>query len=223
MLIRASNTAANYHQLLEQFLPGDTTAYFANLMAQRQLNLRVSKPRKTKLGDYRTRAQGEAPSISLNANLNPYAFAIVLLHEIAHHDSFAQHGPRIKPHGQEWQSAYRVLAFPLLEQNIFPPDLQEAFTQYLDNPSASSCTDHRLLRAMRAYDPIPENAGQENPGSGFHMLDDLPADARFRWRDGRYFVKMHKIRTRIRCYEIHTRRIYLFHPLAEVQPEANAH
>lgn len=215
MKITATSDARAYHRVLERFAPPASIDYMARMMAERRISLRMAKPRKTKLGDYRSGNQERPPAISLNSNLNPYAFVIVLLHEIAHHDTFRRYGSSVKPHGPEWQQAYRRISQPVLEARILPDDLQSAFARYLHEPAASSCTDHNLLRVMRVYD-LP---GSHEPGFRHSILEDLPEGARFRWRDGRFFVKMEKVRTRIRCYETQTRRIYLFHSLAEVAPD----
>lgn len=217
MKVPATPHAAAYHRVLQRYTIDALSDYLSGLLATRLIDMRISKPRTSKLGDYRMGHKNRHPAISLNADLNTYAFAIVLLHEIAHHDSFTHHGRHIKPHGKEWQSAYRTLSGPLLVRSIFPPDLQRAFIKYLNQPSASSCTDHNLLRAMRAYDPVEGDAS--HAAAHLVTLDELPVQARFRWRDGRSFVKIKKIRTRIRCYEIHSKGIYLFHAMAQVQPE----
>ena len=46
------------------------------------LEIKVTKPRKSKLGDFKV--IGDQLIISINNNLNKYAFLITLVHEIAH-------------------------------------------------------------------------------------------------------------------------------------------
>ena len=91
---------------------------------------------------------------------------------------------------------------------VFPDDIKHAICIYLQNPSASSCTDLNLMRVMQQYDQPTETIKVEN----------LAADHLFAIPNGRVFRKQQLVRKRYRCVEIKTGRVYLFNPLADIKP-----
>lgn len=171
--------------------------------------MKVSKPRLTKLGDYRPPYRVNDPHrISVNGNLNPFAFAVTLMHEIAHLYTHKTYGNRVKPHGEEWKSYFRQLMQPLLTKDIFPESISVALNNYLDNPAASSCTDEKLYLALEQYNDKSKEVSR---------VSDLEPGARFLFR-GRVFRLEYKLRKRYRCIEIETNRQYNFSALAEISP-----
>jgi hypothetical protein len=110
------------------------------------------------------------------------------------------------PHGKAWKLKFKELATPFLNKDIFPPDVLDAFTNYLINPKASSSSDINLYKALRNQD--------ENNECTF--LIELPKGTRFEY-NGRFFEKEEKRRTRILCRELNTKKQYLFSPVAEVK------
>ena len=46
---------------------------------------------------------------------------------------------------------------PFFEKDVFPPDVKQAITKYLNNPAASSCSDLNLYRSLRQYDAPKES------------------------------------------------------------------
>jgi len=96
------------------------------------------------------------------------------------------------------------------QQGIFPHDIAGALRAYVRNPSASSCSDHDLLRALRRYDA---------KDTGVRHLEDLPQDALFSLhasRSRQLFQKGKKIRTRYHCLELISHKEYFVSALAEV-------
>lgn len=168
---------------------------------------RISRSRKTKLGDYRAPFRDGPHKISVNHDLNMYAFLITTIHEFAHLQTWQQHQHRVKPHGQEWKLHYKELMAPFLQLNIFPADILQAIVRYIENPAASSCTDINLYRILKKYD-------KDQPGQ--HTIESIPDDSIFALQDGRIFQKQEKLRKRYKCIELSTDRIYLIHPIAEV-------
>ena len=69
---------------LQHFLPPNTYDAVSAYLHQYHVHLTVAKERKSILGDYRHRTHGKNHRISVNGNLNKYAFLITLLHELAH-------------------------------------------------------------------------------------------------------------------------------------------
>jgi len=167
---------------------------------------KITRSRSTKLGDYRAPYAGQGHRISVNHDLNPYAFLVTTIHEFAHLQTWNKYQHRVKPHGQEWKKTFRELMEPFLALEIFPTAIRVAISQYLENPAASSCTDMNLYRALRQYDPPNDKV----------TVETLPVDSIFKLPNGRVFQKKEQIRKRFRCIELASNRIYLFNPIAEV-------
>lgn len=179
-----------------------------DLLKSEPVQLRIARPRKTKFGDYRFPGTDGRHKISVNANLNPYAFLITLIHEMAHLKAFKEYGRTIKPHGPEWQTYFRKLAHPFLEAGIFPDDIKHHFISSLQRGTASSCTDVNLFRQLKVYDETP---------SHILTLEELPAGATFAIGAKKIFRKGPKLRKRYKCLNLINKREYMVHPLAEVQ------
>jgi len=171
-----------------------------------QCEFKISKSRATKLGDYRHPFKGLGHKISVNNNLNRYAFLVTTVHEFAHLLTWNDHKNKVKPHGGEWKHNFKRMMTPFLDQQVFPEDLQQAISTYLSNPSASSCTDLKLSRALKKYDSAIDHS----------RLEELPQHAIFTIKDGRRFKKGEQLRKRFRCECLDNGNIYLFSPLAEV-------
>lgn len=197
---------------LSAYIPEQAAPVIARWIDVYKAQLKISRPRSTKLGDYRPPYNGHPHRISVNANLNPYAFLVTLVHEFAHLVTWNHHGNKAKSHGKEWKSFFRRMMQPFFEAGIFPEDIHAALTRYLENPAAASCTDLQLLRALRKYDRV-------NSGTPARAVEQLPEGALFclnRTDAVRIFKKGPRLRKRYRCKEVATGRIYLFNPLAEV-------
>ncbi|HRH39676.1 MAG TPA: hypothetical protein PK760_15105, partial [Flavobacteriales bacterium] len=172
-------------------------------LQEHPIHVRVVKPRKTKLGDYWMPRPGRPPRITVNNDLNPYAFLVTLVHEFAHHSTWLQ-TPRTDPHGAEWRLEYRKLMQPFLSPAVLPPDVLLALQLHLLDASASSCTDVKLMRALLRHEPDP-----------VLVLERLPERTLFHFR-GSIYVKGPRLRKRYKCRRLNDRRIYLIDPLIEV-------
>lgn len=193
--------------ILKKYVPQTALEALVPLLRKHPLSLKISKARKTKFGDYRFPDASGRHRISINHNLNPYAFLITLLHELAHLEAFEQHGKRIKPHGAEWQNAFRELAYPFLKANIFPTQLQQAFMQSLNRGHATSCTDINLYRALQAYN---------EDSTEITRVEDLPLGSLFLINKKTLFKKGPRLRKRYKCINMTNGREYMVHPLAEI-------
>lgn len=203
---------AQYKKILTKFLPEQSVHTIAVWVRQYNFDLKITNSRSTKLGDYRSPFKGQRHKITVNHNLNKYAFLITLVHEVAHLTAFEKFSHRIKPHGDEWKQEYKRLMLPFLHETILPIDVQNALKNYLVNPAASSCADENLLRTLRKYDKQNE---------AIVHLEDLPFKTIFKINPNRHFEKGEKLRKRFKCMELSTKRIYLFSPVAEVTPVQN--
>jgi len=195
----------HFSQQLKPFLPPETGTYIAEFLIDKVVHFTVSQKRKTKLGDYRHPFKGSPHKISVNGDLNRYAFLITTLHEMAHLTTFERFGNRIKPHGEEWKNEFKMISQPILVKNILPEDVTLALNNYLKNAKASSCSDDRLYRVLRRYDRKV----------GMH-LEELKTGAIFKL-NGKIFVKGKKLRSRFECDELSSQKKYRVLGLAEVE------
>ena len=91
---------------LQDFLPPNTYEGVLAYLHQYHVHLTVARERKSILGDYRHRIHDKNHRISVNGNLNKYAFLITLLHELAHLLTFEKFGNRVMAHGKEWKHVF---------------------------------------------------------------------------------------------------------------------
>ena len=192
---------------LAAFLPENTYPYVAEYLHRYKVHLTVAKARSSVLGDYRNAYKDKHHRISVNGNLNQYAFLITLLHELAHLLTFEQYKHTVAAHGKVWKQTYSHLLAVFLQHNIFPVDIKQALLQSLQNPAASSCAEVHLTRVLSNYD-------ERKPG--VFLLEQLPQHTLFATKDGRQFTKGNKLRKRYRCQEVQTGVVYLFSPVYEV-------
>lgn len=193
-------------EVLAQYLPEQAAPIIAKWIDYFQCEFKISKNRATKLGDYRHPFKGNGHKISVNNDLNPYAFLVTTVHEFAHLLTYNDHKNKVKPHGTEWKNNFKRMMKPFFELNIFPADIHQTITKYLDNPAASSCTDLTLARALKKYDT----------NLATNRIEEIPINAVFTLKDGRKFKKGERVRKRYRCVCLDNGNIYLFNPLAEV-------
>ncbi len=195
---------------LMQYVPEATIPLIVNWMMEYKIHLTLTPQRSSKYGDYRHPHGNKGHRISVNKNLNRFAFLITLVHEVAHLKCWMKHRNSVAAHGQEWKMIFTQLLIPFIELHIFPDDVKSALIKYAQSPAASTCSDERLMRALANYNRIK-----------LPRVEELAEEALFRTINGRLFQKGEVIRKRIRCVEVHTKRTFLFHPLAEVVPNEN--
>ena len=169
------------------------------------LNVQVvaSKPRKTKLGDFKVK--GNQLCITVNNNLNKYSFLITLIHELAHAFVFKKYQKNVKPHAQSWKLTFKSLMLNFLTPDYFPEDILKVLSRHMISPNASTFTDLELVKVLRKYD-------QEV----LLVLSDLSYGEVFMDTSSRIFVKGKINRKRYRCVEQKTNKVYLFHAYTEV-------
>ncbi len=195
---------------LSIFVPDNSVEMLMDWIFQRPLNLRISKSRRTKLGDFKVNAQANSiPQISVNGDLNSYEFLFTLLHEFAHLEVYEQYGFAVKSHGKEWKTAYQHIIQPYIEKNIFPEPLKSIIIRHMQNPKASSYADLALCKAFLSY--------SEDVGKDQLFLEELAEGTLFEI-NGKLLVKGIKRRTRYLCADKSGRRKYTVSSLAIVCP-----
>jgi SprT protein len=195
--------------ILYKYIPENSVPVIAGWIFSYDFKLKIKRARTTKYGDYRPPYKGLNHQITINHDLNKYAFLNTLVHEIAHLSAWKKYGDKIQSHGKEWKQEYRILLQPFLHEKVFPADIVSALKQYLQNPAATVCTDRHLFKTLRKYDTSSD---------GRVFLDELPLQAAFIADDSHTYLKLKKIRTRYLCNRINTRHEYLFHGTAQVKP-----
>lgn len=193
-------------KIFQKYLPATAVDYCASLWLEHKFYLRITKPRATKLGDYcYNPAKGH--SITVNANLNKYAFLITYLHEVAHLVVQKSYVRRKEPHGKEWKEAFRKLLDPVMSLQVFPDNILKALQHYYKNPKASSNGHEGLALALRQYDLKAVDQT---------TLADIPENARF-LLNKRLFQKGPLRRTRYLCRDLANNRQYVILSRAVVE------
>jgi SprT protein len=194
---------------LKKYLPANTFNEVEEYLVHYKVHLTITKQRKSILGNYINSYANNNHRISVNGNLNKYAFLITLLHELAHLLTFEQYGNKVLAHGKEWKNAFSTILVKFLQKNIFPKDIEMALLYNIKNPAASSCADVVLTRVLHLYD---------EKKVGMVLVENVAINGSFIIEDGRVFKKIQLIRKRFKCIEIATGKIYLFSPVFEVLP-----
>lgn len=202
-------------QLIKPYVPDNALAETLRLSEPFHFELKITKSRITKLGDYRAPFKGKPHRISLNGDMNPYAFLITYMHELAHLIVQELHGRKAKPHGGEWKQVFRTLLNQFIGRGIFPEELEATVETSMANLRANTCSDPHLTKALRRYDVDPVTGLM--PDDGIIWLDDIPDETVFALRNGKHYRKGKKRRTRYQCVDVKTKRIYLIHGMAEVK------
>lgn len=194
-------------EYLSKFIPAAAVPRVLEYLHQYKVHLTITRERKSVLGDYRHATSHKNHRISVNGNLNPYAFLITLVHELAHLVTFIQHGHRVQPHGREWKNCYALLLKDFMGKEIFPPVVEKALLKSMHDLPASSCADEDLMRVLKNFDPH----------NGLVMVESLSEGQLFDIGEGRIFKKGKKLRKRYQCTEVKTGKLYLFSPIYEVK------
>lgn len=196
-------------QQLKNYLPEGSFEEVCHYLLHYKVQLTITRERQSVLGDYRNSYGGNNHRISVNGNLNTYAFLITLLHELAHLFTYERFGHRVKAHGKEWKHEFGKVLARFIDKKVFPADIQQTLIKSLHNPAASSCADEALLRILHQYDKKKE---------GILLIENLPTGATFKIKGGRIFTKAERVRKRFKCIEVATGKVFLFSPVYEVQP-----
>lgn len=202
---------APLHQL-KTYLPEGSFDDVLYYIQHYKVHLTVTRERSSVLGDYRNSFADKNHRISVNGNLNKYAFLITLLHELAHLFTYERFGHRVQAHGPEWKNEFSKILAQFLLKKVFPPDIDKALLKTLQNPSASSCADTSLLRVLHRYD---------DKNDATTLVEAIPEGSVFKIKNGKIFRRLEKIRKRIKCMEVATGKMYLFSPVYEVEQVKN--
>ncbi len=201
-----ANDSPNVLSILSSHIPQPSVAYAHQLWHESPFELKLTRSRQTKVGDFSCRHSSANVRITLNHDLNPYLFLLTYVHEVAHLRVFLQYGRKAEAHGQEWKARFQNLLQPLLRESIFPSEILQELLRHMANPKASSFADIALTQALRAHD---------KNSHAMAVLSGIPEGSIFKLQ-GRYFKKGKLRRTRVVCMEVRSKRNYLVPVEAQV-------
>lgn len=192
-------------EIFKKYLPEKSVSYCHRLWKENHIQFTISKPRKTLYGNYMFK--GGVHYISVNGDLNPEAFLVTYLHEVAHLLVRVHYKNRMKPHGREWQHQFRELMKPMIHDAVFEPEVSRALWNHISSPTATSCADpvlHQLLHTHHDDDNETVAVNDCRPGTYFIF-------------NARMFRMLRKIRTRYECMDLESGNLYRFQPSARVR------
>lgn len=182
---------------LQKFIPLESCDAIANVIIDENVKLTITKNRKTKLGDYRAPNRlKEYHRISVNGDLNPFMFLLVLLHEFAHMHVWIKNKFRVKAHGHEWKDEYRRMYLEFA--HYFPENVQLIIQTHFKNLKATTCNDPYLTKHLMHMDN----------SDVIQVLHDLKEGDYFEIK-GREFKVLNKRRTRFLCKDLLNKKNYL--------------
>ena len=193
--------------VISKYIPERSVEYCVDLWTHYRFSFKVTRERKSKLGDYQFHIRKKQHIITVNGSLNRYGFLITFIHEVAHLVHHEQREKHHSPHGREWKQIFRQLMTPMLNEDIFPEDLLARLKAHMENPKASSYGDPRLARIIKKYD--------QDPDDSVIYLEELDTGEVFSFH-GRSYEKIERRRTRCLCRDLKTGRKYLIPEVAMV-------
>jgi len=188
---------------LLKYIPEAAITTCVEWIRKYRISVRIKHTRATKNGDYRPPLNGASHTITINHDLNTYAFLITFTHEVAHLTCFIKHGNRVMPHGLEWKEEFRQLLIPFIKENIFPDGVRNALLNYIKNPAASTCGDSNLMKSLKVFD--------KHDGDWMHV-EDIPLAAKFEIKNGQQFIRGELRRKNFNCHDAKTGLLYFVPP-----------
>jgi len=201
-----ANDSFSILSILSTTIPQPSVVYAHRLWEESPFELKLTKTRQTKVGDFTCTHHTATVRITLNHDLNPYLFLLTYVHEVAHLRVYLNHGRKAEAHGQEWRASFKQLLSPLLLDSIFPSQILQELQRHMVNPKASSFADIALTQALRSFDKNPQSV---------IVLSGIPEGSIFKLQ-GRYFKKGKLRRTRVVCQEVKSKRNFLVPVEAQV-------
>lgn len=192
---------------LKNHLPLQALDYCYALWEKYPFDFKITPKRNSKLGDYRYHYQQKTHRITVNKNLNHYAFLVTFIHEVAHLVTFQKYGHGEPPHGSQWKRNFRLLLVPLMNETVFPPDILLALEDYMKNPLSTTCHHYGLSKALHHHD---------EESYGLVHLSKISVNEKFRLNN-KVFTKEKLRRKRSLCKENNTGKRYLVSEIALVE------
>jgi SprT protein len=116
-------------------IPFETASWVNNKVSEEKIILKLVKPRKRKLGDYRFFPEHNQHQITINNDLSENLFLLTFIHELAHKRTFEKHGRNVKPHGIQWKKCFQIMLIEGLEVSE-SLTVKKTLIESIDNPKA---------------------------------------------------------------------------------------
>ena len=197
-----------FQKIISRYVPENAISYCVDNWKADPFSFKVTRQRRSKIGDYRFNKKTGNHEISVNGNLNPYAFLITYLHEVAHLIHYRKNGNNHPPHGSVWKKIFKELMKPVLSERVFPFEILALLKKHMQNPKASGQSDPALSKLLRQYD-------REEVRKELYLEEITEGDSFY--LNGRAFTKIRKRRTRSLCRESKTGKKYLISEMAQVK------
>ena len=176
-------------------------------IAPYDFDLKITRPRKSKLGDFRPPKPGKRSSITMNGNLGPYQFLTTLVHELAHLITWEKYGHRAAPHGKEWKQCFGALLTSLAEVHPWPEVYKKAILEHAARPKSAVGGDPGLQSILLQLDGKDDEV----------LLQDLAPGDEFNFKTRRFrYQKCH--RTRALVLDLGNKRLYTIPLVAHIDP-----
>lgn len=199
----------DFRSVLSSFIPENALEEVVVLLSKYPIHLGLMAPRKSVFGDYLApRTPTDYHRITINGDLNKYAFLLTFLHEYAHLLVFVNHGAHMQAHGDAWKKKFRELIQQFVGKQIFPDDICCALKNYLIKMPASTSGDPYLMRVLEQYD-------QRKYPPNETSVDELPFKAKFQY-NGEVFEKYGRLRKNYTCLRVADRALFRFNPITRV-------
>jgi len=186
-------------QTLHKYLSDEAFLFIKKWMTPYICDIKISKNRSSKLGDYRYR-HGQKKLITINENLDFQLFFFVLTHEIAHLITLSV-SEKISPHGKEWKTCYRKL---LLESICaYSEDFRPLVLEFSKNPKAS-------------YSSAPEIVRYFSRDLDKDFISDLPLGSIFEYKGQEFKLLLPRKKNYI-CVSTDSGNKYIFRSCVQVK------
>ena len=139
---------AQFDDLLPYLPAGDYEPLFSKWLEGLNYQIAISRPRKSKLGDFRPPRLGQIARITMNADLGAFQFLTTLTHEIAHLIAWEKYGRRAAPHGKEWKAIFREMLIELAQHQAWPENYSHALLKHAKSPKAAVGADPHLQQTL---------------------------------------------------------------------------
>lgn len=202
-----------FHDIMSHYVPSPAVDDIVRFISDYSIHLKITRERQSKFGDYRLPSPKHPDHcISVNGCLEPCAFLLVMLHELAHMLTFIDHGRRVKPHGAEWQGYYSRLIMQFVAKGCFPSEVSSLLRTYASTLPLSKKLEREIDRNLKIQPSALVNSDD------YVTLDSLAAGSRFRIKgQDRVFESIERMRTRWKCRDVITGRLYTVSASAPVE------
>jgi SprT protein len=198
-----------HKEILLRYFPEETVDQVSSLLMKYSIQLKITRDRVSKLGDYRPPVKYTKHRITINGNLGKYFIYLIFLHELAHLLVWNRYANKVQPHGKQWKEEFGSLLRQAIFLKMIPDLLVKPIHNFSLNVKATFASDDVLWKLLKSMDHRHE---------GEVTIEDIAVDSYFIAANGRIFKKENKLRKRYRCFCISNKRRYLFHPMAVIKP-----